>query len=78
MTSEKVINLTHSEETTRFAINVSVAFGSDTAQVSDILYNIALEHPQADNKRRPLVLLKDFGDDALVFELNFYTRDLFL
>lgn len=77
LTNETVINLTHSEETTRFAVNVSVAFGSDTTQVSEILYKIALEHPKADDKEKPLVLLKDFGDSALVFELNFYTRDLF-
>ena len=77
LTNETVINLTHSEETTRFAVNVSVAFGSDTAKVSDILYKIAFEHPKADDKEEPLVLLKDFGDSALVFELNFYTSDLF-
>lgn len=77
LTNETVINLTHSEETTRFAITVSVAFGSDTEQVSKILYDIAVKHPQSDDKEEPLVLLKDFGDSALIFELNFYTRDLF-
>jgi small-conductance mechanosensitive channel len=77
LTNETVINLTHSEETTRFAITVSVAFGSDTEKVAKILYDIAANHPQADDKEEPLVLLKDFGDSALIFELNFYTRDLF-
>ena len=77
LTNETVINLTHSEETTRFALTVSVAFGSDTEKVAKILYDIAANHPQADDKEEPLVLLKDFGDSALIFELNFYTRDLF-
>jgi small-conductance mechanosensitive channel len=77
LTNETVINLTHSEETTRFSLQVSVAFGSDTEKVAKILYEIAVKHPQADDKEEPLVLLKDFGDSALIFELNFYTRDLF-
>ena len=77
LTNETVINLTHSEETTRFSLTVSVAFGSDTEKVAKILYDIAANHPQADDKEEPLVLLKDFGDSALIFELNFYTRDLF-
>ena len=77
LTNETVINLTHSEETTRFSLTVSVAFGSDTEKVAKILYDIAANHPQADDKEEPLVLLKDFGDSALIFELNFYTKDLF-
>jgi len=77
LTNETVINLTHSEETTRFSITVSVAFGSDTEKVASILHHIAAKHPQADDKEEPLVLLKDFGDSALIFELNFYTKELF-
>src|SRR6056300_2058269 len=77
LTNEIVVNLTHSEETTRFSLTVSVAFGSDTEKVAKILYDIAANHPQADDIEEPLVLLKDFGDSALIFELNFYTKDLF-
>jgi small-conductance mechanosensitive channel len=77
LTNEVVINLTHSEETTRFSINVSVAFGSDTERVARILKKIALDHPESDPIQEPLVILKDFGDSALIFELNFYTRNLF-
>lgn len=77
LTNETVVNLTHSEETTRFAVNVSVAFGSDTEKVAQILNDIALNHPESDPTQAPLVVLKDFGDSALIFELNFYTRNLF-
>lgn len=77
LTNETVVNLTHSEETTRFSIQVQVAFGSDTQKVAKILEEIALAHPESDPLQAPLVVLKDFGDSALVFELNFYTRNLF-
>ena len=77
LTNETVINLTHSEETTRFSLTVGVAFGSDTEKVAKLLYEIAAKHPLADHKEKPLVLLKEFGDSALLFELNFYTREIF-
>jgi len=77
LTNEIVVNLTHSEETTRFSINVSVAFGSDTHQVATLLKQVALDHPESEPGQEPLVILKDFGDSALIFELNFYTRNLF-
>lgn len=77
MTNETVVNLTHSEETTRFSVKVGVAYGSDTAIVKDILHQIAMDHPEADPMHDPQVILKDFGDNALQFELFFYTRNLF-
>ena len=77
LTNETVVNLTHSEETTRFSLTVGVAYGTDSDTVKSILYTVASEHPQADNKEEPSVLLKEFGDNAMIFELNFYTRDLF-
>ena len=57
--------MTHSEETTRFSINVSVAFGSDTHQVATLLKQVALDHPESEPGQEPLVILKDFGDSAL-------------
>lgn len=77
LTNEVVVNLTHSEETTRFSVNVSVAFGSDTQQVANLLMQVALDHPESEPGQAPLVILKEFGDSALIFELNFYTRNLF-
>src|SRR6056300_1859205 len=77
LTNEIVVNLTHSEETTRFSINVSVAFGSDTHHVAKLLKQVALDHPESEPGQEPLVILKEFGDSALIFELNFYTRNLF-
>jgi len=77
MTNETVVNLTHSEDTTRFSVRVGVAYGTDTAKVKEILQQIAADHPESDPMHDPQVILKDFGDSALVFELYFYTRNLF-
>lgn len=77
MTNETVVNLTHSEETTRFSVKVGVAYGTDTTVVKELLHQIAMDHPEADPMHDPQVILKDFGDNALMFELFFYTRNLF-
>ena len=77
LTNEVVINLTRSEETTRFAVEVGVAFGSDTQRVADLLRQVAIAHTELESRKEPLVILKDFGDSAIVFELNFYTQNLF-
>jgi small-conductance mechanosensitive channel len=77
LTNEVVINLTRSEETTRFSVEVGVAFGSDTQRVADLLRQVAIAHTELESRKEPLVILKDFGDSAIVFELNFYTQNLF-
>lgn len=77
LTNEPVINLTHSEETTRFAVEVGVAYGTDTELVAKLLQRIAFDHPESDPLHEPTVIFKDFGDNALLFQLNFYTRNLF-
>ena len=77
LTNEVVINLTRSEETTRFSVEVGVAFGSDTQRVADLLRQVAIDHAELESRKEPLVILKDFGDSAIVFELNFYTQNLF-
>jgi len=76
MTNETVVNLTHSEETTRFSVKVGVAYGTDTTVVKEILHQIAMDHPEADPMHDPQVILKDFGDNALMFNFSF-TREIY-
>ena len=77
LTNEQVINLTHSEATTRFSIQVGVAYGSDTALVQKLLAHVAKSHPENDSSKEPMVIFKNFGESELTFELFFYTTDLF-
>jgi len=77
MTNETVMNLTHSQETTRFSVGVGVAYGTDTVMVKKILQQIAVDHPESDPMHDPQVILKEFGENSLMFELFFYTRNLF-
>ncbi len=67
-----VINWTHSNRQARFNVKVGVAYGCSTKKVTEILSDIAGEHSLVLKSPAPQVLLEDFGDNALVFVLNYW------
>lgn len=76
-TSQKVINWSHNMQYTRFSISLGVAYGSDTNLVKEMLLKCALENKQVTNRPEPSVRFIDFGDSALLFELLFYSGNMF-
>ena len=73
-TEEYLTNWSVSDKITRFHVEVSVAYGTDTALVKDLLYGVALQHPMVDKEREILVLFKHFGDNGLEFQLYFWAK----
>jgi small-conductance mechanosensitive channel len=74
LTSNDVINWSHSNLVTRFRITVGVAYGSDTALVRDVLVSAAKKHPDVLKDQPIHVRFEDFGDSALIFELYFWAE----
>lgn len=78
--SSQVTNWVLHDATGRLILPVSVAYGSDTEKVKELLLNIANEHPDiiGDSSyiSSPTVLFRKFGDSALEFELRCYIRDI--
>lgn len=79
---EKITNWTHNSESTRFKVEVGVAYGSDVEKVKQILFACAQEHPSVihsdeDKNHEPFVRFTNFGDSALEFELYFWTSKIF-
>ena len=72
LTEESVINWTISDKVTRFHITVSVAYGSDTEKVRELLYQCALNHKLVHKRSEITVMFNDFGDSGLKFELYFW------
>ncbi|TAF67406.1 MAG: potassium transporter KefA [Cytophagales bacterium] len=77
MVSDKVINWSDNDEATRFKVEVGVAYESSAELVSQCLVEAAreasidvLEKPEP-----PTVLLKNFGDSALIFEIYFWSKN---
>lgn len=77
LTSNYVINWTQNGKTTRFALPVGVAYGSDTSKVKRLLLEAASEHHQVNKHPAPLVHFEDFGNSSLDFKLLFFSNELF-
>jgi small-conductance mechanosensitive channel len=77
ITTNKVINWSHQAKHNRFKINVGVAYGSNVELVSKVLIESALSHKSVNKKDKVDVMLLDFGDSSLNFQLLFYCEEIF-
>ncbi len=67
--ADEVINWSHENPISRFALSVGVAYGSDPEAVKEVLLQVAKEHPEVLDFPPPQVFFTDFGDSSLDFEL---------
>ncbi len=74
--STAVVNWTLNDRTGRIEIPVSVAYGSDTAKVRDMLVACARAHPRILADPPPTALFRAFGDSSLNFELRCFTDNV--
>ncbi len=77
ITSGKVINWSHRKITTRFKIDVGVAYGSNVELVIKALEESANEHPEVFNHQDTEVRFTNFGNSSLDFQLLFYSNNIF-
>ncbi len=75
--TENVTNWSHNNNIMRFSVRVGVAYGSDTKLVSKLMMNTAEAHSLVSKQRKGFVGFKDFGDSALIFELYFWSTEIF-
>lgn len=72
LTQDFVENWSHGSELTRFIINVTVSYGSDSELVSRLLRQAAMSHPKV-KKTQPIdVRLNNFGENGMEMELVFW------
>ena len=69
LVTEKVTNWSHNNMSTRFSINVGVAYGSDVNLVTKILLDCAKKHGEILSNPVPEVQFVDFGSSSLDFTL---------
>ena len=67
-------NWTYSNHTVRFSVTVSVAYGSDTRRVAELLAEVADRHGLVQKDPKPQVLFVAFGDSTLNFELRYWVN----
>jgi len=69
-----VTNWTLIDRLVRTTVRVGVAYGSDVALVTKLLQKAADEHPSVLKKPERAVFFEDFGDNALIFDLNVWVH----
>jgi len=74
--SEKVTNRTFSSLQKRMELTIRIAYGNDPEQVIALLLKTAAAHPKVTKYPPPDAVLKQFGEDALVFVLGFTTEEV--
>jgi small-conductance mechanosensitive channel len=74
--SEKVTNRTISSLQKRMELTIRTAYGADPEQVIALLVKTAATHPDVTKDPPPDAVLKQFGENALVFVVGFTTEDV--
>jgi len=74
--TERVVNWTLSDATTRVAISVGVAYRNDPKAARELMLQIVRAHPQVLTEPEPTCWMNDFGDNAQNFDLRFCVAEL--
>ncbi len=77
ITTSKVVNWSHQSNTTRFRINIGVAYGSDVDLVIKILEESAKINKEVSKDKNVKAIFTDFGNSSLDFQLMFYSENNF-
>ena len=67
-----VVNWTLVDRLVRSSVKVGVAYGSPVKKVSELIMQAVIEQEGILEEPLPVVYFEDFGDNALVFEVNFW------
>jgi small-conductance mechanosensitive channel len=70
---QRVVNWTLVSADVRGTVSVGVAYGSPVARVRELMLEAARACASVSRKPPPEVIFDDFGDNALVFSLYFWT-----
>ncbi|MDO6680465.1 mechanosensitive ion channel family protein [Shewanella sp. 4_MG-2023] len=67
-----VVNWTLVDNLVRSNVRVGVAYGTKARVVADLLYEATISQKEVLIEPKPVVSFEDFGDNALIFEVNFW------
>lgn len=77
LVSNRVINWTHSRVSSRFKIRIGVDYSTDVDLLMKLLKEAAMKHPQILKEPEPFVRFEDYGDSALIFDVFFFSDEIF-
>lgn len=69
-----IINWTLIDKLMRTSVKIGVAYGSPAKQVAQLILQATEEQDYVLTTPKPQVIFDDFGDNALIFEVNFWVQ----
>ena len=72
MLERVVVNWTLIDHMIRTVVRVGVAYGSDVRRVAELVKQAVDEQPEVNKEPAPMVILDDFGDNAIIFDAYFW------
>lgn len=73
--TEKVENWSYNDNLLRLRVPVGVSYDSDLREVEKLLLEAAKEHPRVLEEPGPKVMITEFGDSSINFELRVWIAD---
>ncbi|MDT8323098.1 MAG: mechanosensitive ion channel [Bacteroidota bacterium] len=74
--SKTVINWSHSDRNVRFNFPVAVSYRENADRVRDVLKEVAMQEEAVLKNPPPDVLIREFSDSAITFNLRVWTSDM--
>ena len=68
-----VTNWTHKDNRVRLVISIGIVYGSPTRQAKELIEKALRENERVMNDPAPNVIFSEFGDDALIFDVYFWS-----
>ncbi|PYF83184.1 MULTISPECIES: mechanosensitive ion channel family protein [Marinomonas] len=69
-----IVNWTLVDKLMRTSVKIGVAYGSPAKKVAELILQAVEEQDGVLNNPPPQVIFEDFGDNALIFEVNFWIQ----
>lgn len=77
LTSNKVVNWTHSNISSRFNITFGIDYSTDIDLLMIVVKEVVMNHPKILKQPEPFVRFTEFGDSAMIFKVFFYSDEIF-
>ena len=77
ITTGKVVNWTYSRQTSRFEIQVSLAYNEDIPSVMKLFKDVVLQHKSVSKTPEPSIRITSFGESAIEITIMFWCSEVF-
>ncbi|MCH9843958.1 MAG: mechanosensitive ion channel [Alphaproteobacteria bacterium] len=76
LVTNRLVNWTLNNTEVRVTIDIGVSYRSDMELVQELILQAVQENKKISSQKPPAVYMKDFGDNAVIFEMVYWVADV--